>query len=73
MLTLAPRLASEDLRQKGWHLRTVSSCGFLPDEIITARVTELTDACGPAAVYRTVDAQIDRLGSPLAGRRSLHR
>src|SRR5262249_32494077 len=46
---------------------------FLPDEIITARMAELADACGAAAVYRAVDAQVDWLGSPLAGRRRLHR
>jgi hypothetical protein len=66
-------LTSKDLRHRGWHVREVSSSGFLPDEIITARVTALADVCGAAAVYRAVDAQVDWLGSPLAGRLRLHR
>src|SRR5260370_21115030 len=45
---------------------------FLPNEIITARVTELADACGAGPVYGAADAQIDGLVRPAAGPNRSH-
>ena len=46
---------------------------FLPDEIITARMTELADASGAGSVYGAAGAQIDGLVSPATGCHRLQR